>query len=161
MSVTTIVDASDGPAFVIVRVYVNVAPAFTGSGLSVLVMIKSADGASVSTSCAELFPRFVSVTPAGAATKAVFVIEPLADPETVALTVYVTVPPTSRFAVVFKLPEPLGAPHDEPLDAEHVHVTLVNAAGKVSVIVALFTTLGPAFVATIAYTNACPGTAVV
>ena len=126
-----------------------------------MVIARSTVGDSVSTSCAELFPRFVSVTPAGAATNAVFVIEPLADAETVALTVYVTVPPTSKFAVVFRLPEPLGAPHDEPLDAEHVHVTPVNSVGNVSVIVAPFTTLGPAFVATMLYVSDVPGTAVV
>jgi hypothetical protein len=91
----------------------------------------------------------------------VFVIEPLADAETVALTVYVTVPPTSKFAVVFRLPDPLAEPHAEPLDAEHVHVTPVNSAGNVSVIVAPVTLLGPAFVATMMYVSDVPGTAVV
>src|SRR5512137_101775 len=97
---------------------------------SVLVIARSTVGFNVSTSCAELLPRFVSVTPAGAATKAVFVIEPLADALTVAFTVYVTVPPTSKFAVVDRLPDPLPEPQDEPLDAEHVHVTPVNSVGN-------------------------------
>ena len=112
-------------------------------------MLKSAVGFNVSTSVAELFVRFVSVTPPGAATKAVFVIESVADALTVVLTVYVTVPPTRRFAVVFRLPEPLPEPQNEPLDAEHVHEPTVSAAGKVSVTGALVTGEGPALFTTI------------
>ena len=96
-----------------------------------------------------MFAGVRSITPTGTVIVAVLVIEPVADAVTVALTVYVAVPLANRLTVVFRLPEPLAESQDEPLDAEHVHVTLVNAAGKVSVTGALVTCEGPALFTTI------------
>ena len=62
-------------------------PTVTGSTASVFVIERSAWELSVSVSVAELFPGVGSVTPPGAATVAVFAIEPVAEamttPETV------------------------------------------------------------------------------
>jgi hypothetical protein len=150
-----------GPLFDATIVYVMAVPGTTVVKPSVLVIAKSAVGVSVSMSVAVLLFGFGSVTPLGAPTVAVFANAPCADAKTVAFTVYVAVPPTSKLAVVFKLPVPLAAPQLEPTLAAHVHVTFVKNAGNVSATVAPFAILGPLFVATIVYVIDVPGTTVV
>jgi hypothetical protein len=89
------------------------------------------------------------VTPEGAAMVAVFESDPVALDEMVAVSVYVAVPPDSRFAVVLMLPVPDAAVQLEPDDATHVHVAALRDAGSVSVMVAPVASDGPLFVATI------------
>ncbi len=115
---------------------------------SVLVIDRSAVGVSVSVSVAELLPGVGSTVPPGRATVAVFDSVPVAPAVMVPVTVNVAVPLGRR--VTEELIEPDPEPgHDEPADAEHVHVTPVNAAGIVSVTVAAVIVEGPAFEATI------------
>src|SRR5437773_177024 len=115
---------------------------------SVFVIERSAPGIKVSVSVAELLVGFGSVTPSGAATVAVLTRVPVADVLTVPVRVYVTVPPTGRFTVSLMLPDPFAmqlpppAPTLPPLPPS-------AAAGTVSVTVAPFAALGPAFDATI------------
>jgi hypothetical protein len=74
--------AALGPAlFVAVIVYVTEPPGVAVVTPSVFVMPRFACGDSVSVSVALLLPVFESVTPAGAATLAVFASEPVADGE--------------------------------------------------------------------------------
>ena len=124
-------------------------PATAVAAPSVFVIARSAFGASVSVSVAELFAVDGSVTPVGAAMVAVLLNEPVAPEAMLAVSEYVAVPPDNRFAVVLIEPEPEAAPQLEPPDATHVHVALLNDAGSVSVMVASVTDDGPAFVATI------------
>jgi hypothetical protein len=77
----------------------------------------------------------------------------------VALTVYVTFPPTGRFTVLLMLPAP-DAGHVPPPAPAHVQVA-VKDAGNVSATVAPVTLLGPALLAVIAYVTLPPGVAVV
>ena len=70
----------------------------------VLTTFKSAEAPSESESVDELFAGFTSVTPAGAATEAVFASVPVALGSTVAVTVKVAVPPTARLTVVAMFP---------------------------------------------------------
>src|SRR3954454_13900634 len=72
-----------GPALDAVIVYVTDPPAVALVTPSVLVIDRSADAPSASTSVAELLPGVGSVTPAGGATVAVFVSDPLAAAEIV------------------------------------------------------------------------------
>jgi hypothetical protein len=76
-----------GPAFETTIVYVVDVPGTTLATPSVFVIDRSACGFSASTSVAELLPGFGSVTPAGAATVAVFTSVPVANAETLAVTV--------------------------------------------------------------------------
>src|SRR5437660_12192774 len=97
-------------------------------------MLRSAVGVmTVLLSVALLFPAG-SLVPAGAVIVAVFVIVP--EPAmTVAVTVNVALPPLVRSTSAFTLPLPLAG-QVEPAEATHVHVGLVNSAGKVSLPVA-------------------------
>lgn len=101
----------------------------------------------VSVSVAELFPGVGSVTPAAAATVAVFDSVPVAAPLTVQLAVYVNEPPAGRLTVSFIFPEPEAVPVPPPAPAPvHVHV---REAGNVSATVEPGALLGPAFEAVI------------
>ena len=80
---------------------------------------------------------------------AVLASEPVAEDNTVAVTVKVAVPETGRFTRVENEPEPLAAAHDPPAEATHVHVAPVNVAGSVSATTAPVTTEGPLLEATI------------
>src|SRR5262245_52530313 len=86
-SATVAPDASDGPAFDAVIVYVTLPPATAEVTPSVFVTAKSACGSSVSVSVVELLPGAGSVTPPGALTVAVFDKLPDAPASTAALTV--------------------------------------------------------------------------
>ena len=124
---------------------------------SVLVIDRSAVGTNVSVSVAVLLPGVGSTVPPGRATVAVFDRVPVAAAEIVPVTVKVAVPLGARVTEELIEPEPEPG-HDEPADAEHVHVTPVRAAGMVSVTVAAVIVEGPAFEATIVYVTGVPGT---
>src|SRR5882762_8030319 len=109
-------------------------------------MERSAFGVSVSLSVAELFPGFVSVTPAGALTVAVLLSVPVARLEIVQVEVYVTLPPAGRLTVSLMLPANGPAVQVPPLAPTHV-VLQVSEAGKVSATVAPEALLGPALLA--------------
>ncbi len=109
---------------------------------SVLVIDRSAFGFTVVVSVAELSPGLGSLAPTGAATVAVLVIIPVAEPTTVAVTENVTVPPTATLIDSSSEPVPLAA-HD-PFDAAQVHDTPVSDAGTASVSVAPTASDGPA-----------------
>jgi hypothetical protein len=97
-----------------------------------------------------LFAGFGSASPCGRATVAVLLSVPVADGLIVPVRVYVTDPPTGRETPWLMLPDPLAGPrHVAPPAAAQVQLTLVSVPGTVSVTVAPFTTLGPAFEATI------------
>ena len=68
----------DGPLLVATIVYVTLVPGVSVPMPSVLVIDRSALGASVSVSVAELLVDVESVTPLGTATEAVFVNDPVA-----------------------------------------------------------------------------------
>src|SRR5262249_11767025 len=107
--------------------------------------VRSACAASVSLSVALLLPGTGSVLPPGTAALAGLLSVAVALEGVLAFTVDVAGPPTSRLVGSVMLPEPL-APHDEPADAAHVHVTPVRLAGNVSVTVAPVMALGPLLV---------------
>src|SRR5690242_11186404 len=110
-------------------------------------MPRLACGLRVSVSVALSLPAVPSITPAGAATVAVFASEPVAEAATLQVAVKVAVPPLRRLtALVAMLPEP-DAGHALPALAAQVQVQALSAAGKVSVTVAPVTALGPLFVA--------------
>jgi hypothetical protein len=157
LSVTTAPLTADGPLLVTTIVYLIGLPATLSSRPSVFVICRSAVGASVSVSGDELFPVLGSVVPVGAAIVAVLSIEPVAVGAMVATNVYVAIPSTARLAVVLMLPTPEGAAQVEPVDATQVHVALINAAGRLSVMTAPETADGPLFVAVMVYVTDVPG----
>src|SRR5689334_8312037 len=113
-------------------------------------MDKSPTGFSVSVSVAELFARFGSSVPFGAATFTLFETVPVAELETSTVTLNVAVPPTARLtAVLFRLTLPLGTLQLDPDDAVHVHEIIVSVLGRMSVTNAPATALGPALLTTI------------
>ncbi len=111
-------------------------------------MPRSACPPSVSVSVALSFAAFGSVTPPGAAIVAVLASVPVADADTVPVTVKVAVPPTVSVTAALMLPLPLAGQLAPPA-ATHVHVMPVSAAGNASATVAPTTALGPALPATI------------
>ena len=114
----------------------------------------------MSTSVAELFAAFVSVTPSGAATAAVLDNVPVEPAEIAAVTENVTDAPTGRSTVALIAPLP-EAGHVPPPPPAHVQVIDVTPAGSASVTDAPVAVDGPVLVATIVYVVDCPGTAVV
>jgi hypothetical protein len=100
---------------------------------------------------AELFEVGLSVTPAGAVTVAVFVIELAVEAETVALTEIVAVPPNARLMIADTFPVPDAGAHTEGREAVQVQVAPVSPGGSVSATVAPTTSDGPLFVTTIVY----------
>src|ERR671931_1350248 len=117
-------------------------------------MLRSAVGVMTVLLSVALLSPAGSLTPAGAATDAVFVIVPeLAV--TVAVAVKVALPPLSRSMLAAILPLPLAGQLD-PAEAAHVQVTPETCAGKLSVTVAPVTALGPALLATIVYVSVAP-----
>jgi hypothetical protein len=109
-----------------------------------LLIETSAVGVSVSMSLALLLAEVGSVTPAGAATAAVFVNEPVAVDETATMTLYVTVAPVAMVAVVEIGIEPDADPQVAPAVAAHVHEPDVAPTGSASVTGALTAVDGPA-----------------
>jgi hypothetical protein len=116
---------------------------------SVLVMLRSPTGDSVSVSVAELFAPLVSVTPPGAVIVAVLLNDPVAVARTVADTVNVAEPPMARFTGTLNDPVPEAVEQLDPAVAAQVHDQALMFAGIVSATVAPLTALGPLFVATI------------
>ena len=101
------------------------------------------------------------MNPAGTATVAVLASVPDADGDTVPWTVKVAVPPSSRLTadvLILPLPE---AGQLLPAMAAQVQLTLVIAAGTVSVTVAPVTANGPLLVTTMVYVIDAPGATVV
>ena len=88
------------------------------------------------------------MTPAGAATVAVFVRIPVAEWLTAATTVKVAVPPGRSVTVVAMSPLPEEAATLEPVDAVAVQVA-DTAVGMTSFTLAAVATEGPPFVTTI------------
>ena len=105
----------------------------------------------------ELFDGSGSVAPAGTVTLATFASwAAAAAGETVAVTVYVSLPPTGiAVAESLMLPFP-PAVHVAPSTPTHVRVAFVSCDGSESVTVAPFTALGPAFVTSIVYVTVPP-----
>ena len=153
-SVTAAPDTADGPAFDTTIEYDNAEPATYADGVGVFVIPRSAISTAVAVLVALLFAELVSVTPVGAATVAVFEIDPDVPPGTVPDKVIVVDAPDARSTAVAMFPVPEAG---EQPDA-HVHVKLDNAAGTVSATLAPVTADGPAFDTTIAYDNAEPAT---
>ena len=87
VSVTVAPVTEDGPLLVATIVYVTGVPATSVAAPSVLVIDRSAVGANVSVSVAELFVEVGSVTPVGAVTVAVLTSDPVALPAIVAVIV--------------------------------------------------------------------------
>jgi len=110
-------------------------------------MPRLALGASVSVSVALLLPGVASVTPAGTATVAVLLSDPVAPAAIAQLAVYVTLPPLGKPTVSLMLPDP-DAVHVPPLAPTHVQEQ-VNDAGNASATVEPGALLGPAFDAVI------------
>ncbi len=116
--------------------------------LSVLTMDKSPVGVRVVLSVEELLPGVGSFQPEGGVTVAVLDRVPLAEPLTVAVTVYTMVPPLGMVATSLMLPPEWLA---EVTDAPPVVTTLVTLpetrlAGRLSTMVAPVTVLGPPLV---------------
>lgn len=148
-SVTTTLVATEGPLFLAVIVYVISSPARTAAALADLVIVKSLVGTGVDVTEVWLLLVSGSVEPPGTVTLAVFVTAAVAFAGNVACNVKVAVPALARFTVVLMLPVPLACPQLDPLEAAHVHDTLVKMAGTLSVTVAPVTGLGPSFVTVI------------
>src|SRR5438874_2614511 len=87
VSVTVAPVTALGPALLTTIVYVTVPPGVAVVTPSVLVMLRSASGARVSVSVAELLAGVGSVTPAGAVTVAVLDTVPVAVDEILAVIV--------------------------------------------------------------------------
>ena len=139
---------SDGPLLVTTTVYDVLLPGVAVVRLSVLVVVRSPVGVSVSVSVAELFAGVRSVAPVGTATVAVLASDPVALERTVAARVYVTVAPTGRLTVSLIDPVP-DAEHNPPPAARQVQVALVSALGSESLTVAAVMAEGPRLLATI------------
>src|ERR1700730_13670360 len=105
-----------GPALVATMVYVVVRPGVYVATPSVLVICRSATGAGVSVSVAELLPGVGSVVPTGTVTVAVLTRLPTAVELMLATIVKVAVPPTARLTRLLMLPLPLAGP-EEPTPA--------------------------------------------
>ena len=136
-----------GPLLVATIEYVMVWPGMTAP-TCVFVTARSACGVTATVSVDVLFAGLVSVTPAGAATVAVFTRFPVAAADNVAVTVKVTLPLTGRFTLALMFPEPLAG-HVPPPAPAQVQLMLLSVAGNVSATVAPVTALGPLFDATI------------
>src|SRR5262245_19879211 len=117
---------------------------------SSLVIARSAWDVRVLLSVAVLFVPLGSVTPAGGATVAVLVNEPVAEGSIATVKVKVTVALTGRSTVVARAPTPLVGPVTvpPPLLALAVHVAAVTPAGSGSDTLAPVTALGPLLLTT-------------
>ena len=113
---------------------------------SVTVILRSALKTTVSESVALLLAEFGSLTPKGAVTLAVLERVPVAVEATFPVALYVTKLPAGIVRVSWMLPVPVAVNPDAPPLCVAVNVTPVKIAGKLSVIVAPLTLLGPAFV---------------
>ena len=170
VSVTTTLVAASGPTLWTVRVNSTVSPTFA-LPTPTLVISRSADGAvGVGVDAgggggggalpagialvAVLLAAFGSTTPAGAATDAVFVSDPLVPPGIVPVSVTVADAPDAIVTAVETLPVPDAGEHP----GAQAHVKLAKAAGTASVTVAPTTSAGPPFDTVIVYVSDEPGT---
>ena len=144
VSATVAPVAVDGPPFVATIVYDTDVPGTSVVAPSVLVIVKSAVGTSVSVSVAVLLAVLGSVVPAATVAVAVLASDPVAVDEIVAVNVNVAVPLGNRSTVVDMLPEP-DAGHVDPAEAVHVQVAPDSAAGSVSATAVDNAADGPAF----------------
>ncbi len=112
-----------------------------------MVIDKSADGAAVSVSVAELLPGVGSVVPLGTLTVAVFTKLPVRLEGTDTVIVYVIEPPEGMLTVWLMLPVPLAEPVAPPAKTAD-QLVIVVPAGALSATVAPTTLLGPALLAT-------------
>ena len=135
----------DGPLLVTTIEYWIDVPAMSVTLPSVLVIDRSAFGLMVVDADAVLFDGSGSLEPAGAATAAVLTIVPVALGATVAVTLNVTLPPTTRSTVAAMLPL-IGPTWSQlpPADGAHVHDTAVRPAGMMSLTGASLMSDGPA-----------------
>jgi hypothetical protein len=154
---TDVALAVGGPAFVTTSVYVIGRPGVAVPRPSLTLTPRSASVVSGSESCALLLPASGSTTVDGAVTLATFVNSPVADTDTVAFSVYVSVPPAATFTVCAILPLP-DAGHDDPDDAAQLQLAFVSVPGNVSVTLAPTADAGPAFDTTSVYVTGEPGT---
>src|SRR6185369_14810895 len=92
-------------------------------------------------------PETGSTVPGGGVTVAVFDSEPVADADSVPVTMNVAVPPTGKLTSALMSPVPDDG-QDPPVDALQVHVTLVSDDGMLSTTAALDTAEGPRLVTT-------------
>jgi hypothetical protein len=148
VSVTVPPVTTDGPELDATIVYVTEVPGCSVVAPSVLVMMRSACGVSVSLSVAVLLADDGSVMPDPTDTDAVFDNDPVAPAATTPVTVKVVVPPTGKPTVELMLPLPDAAGQVAPPAVAQVHVAPVRAAGNVSVTVEPGAADGPAFEAT-------------
>jgi len=128
---------------------------------SVLVTPRSTCGWATTADVAELLAALSSGIPAGPVAVAVFDSVPVNPDDSVPVMVYVAESPASRLALVVNEPDPLAVAQLDPLDATHVHVAEVRAAGNVSETVTAAVPddgYGPPFVATTVYVTVWPGT---
>ena len=102
----------------------------------------------VSVSVVALLAGSGSVAPAGAATVAKLVSEPVANGLIWATAVKMAKPPGSRVTGVKMLPKPLGTATLDPAEATAVQLAAVMAAGNRSITVASTAVLGPLLVTT-------------
>src|SRR5437660_1045644 len=102
----------------------------------------------VSVSVVALLAGSGSVAPAGAATVAKLVSEPVADGSIWPTAVKVAVPPGSKVTKGWVLATPLAAPTLGTAEAMAVQLTEVMAAGKMSVTGAATAVLGPLLLTT-------------
>ena len=111
-------------------------------------MERSPDAASVSVSVALLFAALGSLTPPPTATVAVLGRLPVAAESMLQVAVYVTLPLTGKLTVSPRLPLPDAVQLPPPAPTQ-VQLTLVHAAGKLSVTVEPGAAEGPALLAVI------------
>src|SRR3954463_7373822 len=105
-------------------------------------------GATIGSESVEvLLPGAGSAVPGGGVTVAVFDSVPVAEAESVPVTMKVAVPPAGRLTSALMLPVPEDG-HDPPDAALQVHVTFVSDEGIVSTTVAPVTPAGPRLVTT-------------
>src|SRR5262245_61659299 len=99
-------------------------------------MLRSAMGASVSVSVAELSVRFGSPTVAGTVTDATLARLPVVLESMSITTENVTSSPAAMSTIAERSPVPDAVSHDDPVDGMHVHEEIVAPAGALSVTVA-------------------------
>ena len=109
-------------------------------------------------SVAELLPGTGSMVPAAASTVAVFTSDPVADADSVAVSVNVATPPTGRSTVVSIEPVPEPVVHTPPDDPTQVQLAPISVLGTVSTTCAPTTVDGPALATVIVYATVLPAT---
>src|SRR5262249_22179085 len=118
-------------------------------GVLALVMVRSACGPAGLVLLALSLPGTESVTPAGGATVAVLVSDPVVLAGTVPVTVNVACVPTGSVTSASMLPMPDGVPHAAPAPlGVQIQVNAASGAGNASCTCALVASDGPALLTT-------------